>query len=81
MSPVSSPYLKPGRLADVLAAIQVMAVSDQYRRTLEQWTFYLSALKASASEPESESDTESESESASASAPEPSLLLEVADRV
>jgi hypothetical protein len=75
LSSVSSSYLKPGRLADVLAAIQVMAVSDQYRRTLEQWTYYLSGIKApkSQSEPDSdfESDSDSESEPASEPASEP----------
>jgi hypothetical protein len=37
-----SPYLKDGRLGDVLAAIQIMGVSDWYRRKLEVWTILLS---------------------------------------
>lgn len=45
-----SPYLKPGRLADVLAGIQVMAVSEQYRQSLEDWTYYLSGLRMGTSD-------------------------------
>ena len=61
MSGVSSPYLKPDRLAQVLAAIQVMAVSDQYRRHVTDWTYYLSGIKATksqsqSSEPDSDPD-------------------------
>lgn len=41
----SSPYLKKNRLPDVLAAIQVMAVSDYYRQSLERWTYVLSGTK------------------------------------
>jgi hypothetical protein len=65
MSGARSPYLKPDRLADVLAAIQVMAVSDQYRRPLKQWTYYLSGKKApkSQSQPEPDSDFDSDSDS------------------
>jgi hypothetical protein len=70
MSPVSSPYLKPGRLGEVLAAIQVMAVSDQYRRTLEQWTYYLSGIRAPKSQSEPDSDFEADSESEPASEPD-----------
>jgi hypothetical protein len=69
MFDVSSPYLKPDRLPDVLAAIQVMAVSDQYRGPLKQWTYFLSGVKPaksqSQSEPDSDSDPDFESESAS----------------
>jgi hypothetical protein len=39
---MSSPYLKPGRLGDILAAIQIMGVSERYRRTLDVWTIFLS---------------------------------------
>ena len=76
MSGVSSPYLKPDRLAHVLAAIQVMAVSDQYRRHVTDWTYYLSGIKATksqsqSSEPDSDPDSDSTPTPTSSPRPDP----------
>jgi hypothetical protein len=40
-----SSYLKPGRLADLLAAIQAMAIYDRYRRSSEDWAVLISGDK------------------------------------
>src|SRR4029077_10542272 len=71
MSGVKSAYLKPDRLPAVMAAIQVMAVSEQYRRPVKQWTYLLSGIKApkSQSEPEPAPDTDPDSESEPESEP------------
>jgi hypothetical protein len=37
-----SPYLKPGRLGDVLAAIQTMAIYDKYRQSSSYWSVLIS---------------------------------------
>ena len=44
-----SPYLKPGRLADLLAAIQTMALYARYRRPAEDWAHLIAGDKAQAS--------------------------------
>ena len=33
-----SPYLKPARLPDIIAAIQAMAVYDEYKMNCEEWS-------------------------------------------
>ena len=38
-SPHMDPYLRPGRLADVIAAIQVMASAKRPERKVEDWAF------------------------------------------
>ena len=40
-----SQYLKPNRLADVLAAIQTMALHERYRRSAEDWADLISGNK------------------------------------
>jgi hypothetical protein len=37
-----APYLKPNRLQDLLAAIQSMALNDQYRRHISDWAGLIS---------------------------------------
>jgi hypothetical protein len=49
-----SPYLKPGRLGDVLAAIQLMAVSRRYSRPVENWTSLLSGNALNVANPATE---------------------------
>ena len=41
-----SPYLNPGRLADVLAAIQAMATNPDYRQSVQEWAYFLSGSRA-----------------------------------
>jgi len=36
------PYMKPGRLADLLAAIQTMAIHERYRRSSADWAHLIS---------------------------------------
>lgn len=36
-----NPYLKPGRLADVIAAIQVMAAAKRPEREIREWAYML----------------------------------------
>jgi hypothetical protein len=49
MKPKDSPYLKhPQRLADIMAAIQVMAESEWDRRTLDDWKRFLGEKPVSA---------------------------------
>lgn len=38
----SSPYLKPHRLNDVLAAIQTMALNERYRNSVQGWANLIS---------------------------------------
>ena len=40
-SPDMAPYLKPGRLADVIAAIQVMASAERPEREIKDWAYEL----------------------------------------
>lgn len=40
-SPHMDPYLRPGRLADVIAAIQVTASAKRPERKIEDWAFEL----------------------------------------
>jgi hypothetical protein len=42
---VKSPYLKPGRLQDILAAIQTMAIYRKYRRSAGEWARLISGNK------------------------------------
>jgi hypothetical protein len=44
----NSPYLKPERLQDVLAAIQTMAIYSKYRRSAEEWARLISGHKTNA---------------------------------
>jgi hypothetical protein len=44
-SPYRSPYLKPNRLGDVLAAIQAMALHKQYRQSCADWADWISGEK------------------------------------
>jgi hypothetical protein len=44
-----SPYLKTGRLADLLAAIQTMAIHDRYRRSVPDWADLICGDKDAAS--------------------------------
>ena len=39
---LKSPYLKDNRLADVLAALQVMALSSEYRMSCKGWAYKIS---------------------------------------
>lgn len=41
----TSPYLKEGRLSDVIAALQIMAMNPRYRRTVERWAYYIGGAK------------------------------------
>jgi hypothetical protein len=45
-SPSRSPYLKPNRLGDVLAAIQAMALHKQYRQSCADWADWISGEKS-----------------------------------
>jgi hypothetical protein len=42
---MESPYLTPNRLADLIAAIQVMATYDQYRGSPDDWSYRISGTK------------------------------------
>jgi len=42
----SSPYLKPGRLADVIAAIQALASHEYYYNSCERWAHIISGDEA-----------------------------------
>lgn len=42
----TSAYLRSGRLADVLAAIQATATNPDYRQSVEDWAYYLSGSRA-----------------------------------
>jgi hypothetical protein len=41
-----SPYLKPNRLGDVLAAIQAMALHEKYRQSNADWADWISGEKS-----------------------------------
>jgi hypothetical protein len=41
-----SPYLKLGRLNDVLAAIQTMSIYERYRESCEEWAWLISGDKS-----------------------------------
>jgi hypothetical protein len=44
-----SPYLKQGRLADLMAAIQMMAIHERYRRSSADWAELISGDSAKSS--------------------------------
>jgi hypothetical protein len=43
----SSPYLKPGRLGDVIAALQFLGQYDDYKLSVEEWTEKLATMPRS----------------------------------
>ena len=45
---MSSPYLESNRLADVIAAIQIMGLSDEYRRHVSGWVYRITGLSKDA---------------------------------
>ncbi len=46
----SSPYLKPDRLGDVIAALQFLGQYDDYKLSVEKWTDKLATMPRSSDE-------------------------------